>query len=270
MTVTIVIPTHQPSGIERVAANVMPHKDDVDYVISWQNHCGYPLPEQLQRSDIKVLRYDGTGLSNNRNNALEHAAGDILLLADDDVAIIPGAIERLRDVYIRHPEADFVTYRSISPGIRVYPEVETVIGLPYPKGYVPSGIEYSLRRKTAGFLRFCPELGPGAARFTCAEDTVFMLAAVRHGLICLFVPITVCEHPQESTGTRNDIPAGNLRAMGVNIALQYPYSAILRIPLKAWRVFRKQSTPLLPAFLHLAVGALSARSLLKRNHKTLW
>ena len=75
---------------------------------------------------------------------------------------------------------------------------------------------------------------------------------------------------QISVGSKNRLTDGNLLASGCVIALTYPFSAILRVPLKAWRIFRQGQASLPRAIWQISRGAIAAPSLLRRNRDTLW
>lgn len=271
MKISVIIATHRPEGIERVASAGMPALPDVDYVVSWQDHQGAAVPQSLMsRKDVSIIRYDGSGLSNNRNNALRNATGDVIIIADDDVTLRPDGIERLRDAYISNPGAALITFRSVRPGGGAYPCEETALRLPLPKNYMPCSIEISFRKSGIGNLEFCPEMGLGAPDYTAGEETLFLLAAIKRGLECRFIPVTVAEHPSVSTGGKTAPASSVMRANGICIALQYPATAVLRVPLKAWRMFRYQKVPFLKALYHMTAGAIAACQLRKRNKRYLW
>lgn len=270
LTLDLAIVTHRQEGIRRVAAMRLPVMEGVRYVVSWQSHEGAPVPRELMRDDVEIHRFDGRGISANRNNALAHCRADILLFADDDISISPEGLAGVRRVYEENPEVDVATFRSEYGDMRRFPAAETDLTHGFPKGYSVSSIELSLRRATAGALRCCPELGIGSGRFLGGEDEVFLLTAIRRGLNCRFFPVTVCAHPGESTGTKRDLSDGNIRAAGVVIALSYPRTAFLRVPLKAWRLARGGRATLGRALRLTAAGALAASSLRRRNREFLW
>ena len=85
LTLDIAIVTHRPEGIARVAAMNLPVIDGVRYVVSWQSHEEAPVPESLVRDDVEIHRFDGRGISLNRNHAYDHCRADIVLNADDDL-----------------------------------------------------------------------------------------------------------------------------------------------------------------------------------------
>ena len=86
LTLDIAVVTHGPEGILRVEKMLLNPIDNVRYVISWQNHNNTPIPDKIiERKDVEVHRLGILGISNNRNNALEHSKGDIVLFSDDDL-----------------------------------------------------------------------------------------------------------------------------------------------------------------------------------------
>lgn len=266
-SIDIVIATHRPAGIARVAEMSAPTLPGVRYVVSWQNHENAPIPEALNRPDMTVLRLNSSGLSRNRNNALEHCQADAILIADDDITIFPKGVIELQKYYAEHPEADFVTFQTLPTGRKIYPSSEIKLFLPLPKGYYANSTELSWRRRLN--LRFCPELGLGSERFQGGEDEAILVYAIRQGFDCRYVPICMSSHPNESTGTKAKLTDSNLLAFGLVIALQYPLSAILRIPLKAWRVSRKGQASFFRALLLGYKGAITLPALRRRNPDTI-
>lgn len=267
-TVDVAMVTHRPDGIRRVASKPLPIIEGVRYIISWQNHEDYPIPSELIRPDIEIHRFDGLGVASNRNNAIEHCAGDVLLMADDDIIYYPEGISALMKVYDENPDVDFVTFRSVREDGPRYPESVTKLSLPLPEGYHCANIDISFRRCTR--LRYCPELGLGSRRFHCGEDDALLLTAIHRGLECRFVPVVVSLHDHPSTGSTARPRAGLLRGFGMVIALTYGAGAILRVPLKAWRLCREGRAPFLKALYYLSAGALEAPSLRRRNRPYLW
>lgn len=269
MKLSIIIPTHRQQGIDSVANVLMPQRNDIEYIVSWQKYEGLTIPEALKRSDVRILRFDGIGSSANRNNAMEHATGDIFLFADDDVTLIPDGIDRLIDFYESCPQADFVTFRSKTLENRIYPDKVTRLGIPFPQYYYPNGIEISLRKKTAGNLRFCPELGI-SVYYAGGEDSAFVITAIKRNLNCFFLPETLCSHLHDSTGTRKNPSSGVLMSSGMIIRFMYPVSFLLRVPVKAYRCWKHQSSPLFGALISLFKGAFAAPAFRRKNKRYLW
>lgn len=271
LTLGLAIITYGAEGIARVGRMLPPETPGVSYTISWQNHTGISLPPSLNdRHDVEVLRFDTPGLSANRNNAIAHCKADIILLADDDITYRPDAFLKLRKIFTTHPEIDVATTICDFGTPRNYPDQVTELSQHLPHGYSVASVEIALRRSTAGNLRCCPEMGLGSNEFHGGEDELLLLSALKKGLKCTFFPITICTHPPQSTGTKAHLSPANLKASGVVIALMYPYSAPVRIILKAWRTTHRRQSSFLRALLYLIEGAMKARALLARNPDTLW
>jgi len=59
---------------------------------------------------VKMITTDTRGVGVNRNIALLHAAGDILLFADDDICYADGYADGVRRAYAQHPDADMILF----------------------------------------------------------------------------------------------------------------------------------------------------------------
>ncbi len=256
--------------MQRLAANPLPRIPGVSYIVSWQAHDSAPIPEELQRPDVKVYRFDGVGLSTNRNNSIMHCTADIVIISDDDVKFFSEGIYSLRNAYEDNPEVDLITFIAKRHGAPCYPSNPCKLELPLPKNYGVCSFELSFRRGTAGWLRACPELGLNSPRFHGGEDEMILHTAIKRGLDCRFYPIVVCSHEHPSTGSKAYFTVGNLRAIGCIIALTYPRTACLRLPLKAWRVSKAGQSNFFRALLYICQGAIGAPNLRKRNKEYLY
>ena len=262
-TLDVAVCTYLPEGILQVGRMLPPPEEGIRFVVSWQSHADAPLPPALLRDDVVVSRLEGKGLSRNRNNALANCSADIVLVADDDVAYLPGALRKVREAFAERPGMDLAMFRADYPCPKAYPATECVLSLPFPKGWYAASIEMAFRRESVGQLRFNTMLGIGAPRMTSGEDEWFLIQAVRRGLDCRFIPATICRHPSDPTGAGRYTP-GTLMASGFIISEIYPFSSVLRIPLKAWRVSRQSGLRFPHALRWLCLGALD-RSKVRKN-----
>ena len=86
LTLDVLIATHTPEGILRVADMNLPVVEGVRYIVSWQDHRDAEIPPALDaRNDVTVDRFGQRGVSFNRNNAIELSTADVYLVADDDL-----------------------------------------------------------------------------------------------------------------------------------------------------------------------------------------
>lgn len=258
---SVIIATHKPDGILRVEKMQLPRTPGVEYVISWQNHSDAPIPESLStRDDIKIYRYDRPGISNNRNNALDHATGEICLNGDDDLTYTSEQLSQVIDTFINDPSLELALFRYSGPSHTKYPTGTTSI-YSLPRFFYVSLIEIAFRRETSlrnPRLRFNRHFGPGAPVLTAGEDEVFLMTAKRLGLNGYFFPVTITRHDGMSTGQRPITDNGVLRTTGALIALSHIVTFPPRIVINAWRIHKRGRAPFLRAIWHMLHGAAYA------------
>lgn len=257
LTLEVLIATHMPAGLERVAAMALPYTDGVSYIVSWQQHGNAPVPWSLAcRDDVTVLRFDGIGVSANRNNAIDHARADIYLNADNDLIYTAAQLQAVRRVFAENPDVDYASFRYEGTA-KYYPPSECSLTAAVPKGFYQSSIEIAVRRnaRTAA-LRFNTMFGFGAGYLQAAEDEVFLLTARRMGLNCRYFPIIITRHEGLSTGQRPVSDPGVLRAMGAYLRLAYPVTFIPRILLKARRLAAARRASMGQALTQMCRGAV--------------
>lgn len=261
-TLDLAIATHRPEGIQRVASMNLPHVEGVRYIVSWQNHENVNIPPELERDDVEIYRFDKVGLSNNRNNAIDHCRADIVLNSDDDLVFTAERLQGLMMIFERNPDVDVATFKTIMPTSPVYPTESCRLRDPLPKGYWVLAIAIAFRLKRVDGLRFHPLLGLGSPKLCGAEDELFLLSAIRRGLNCRFFPIEICSHPTESTGTKQSLTSGNLRASGCYIAIAYHRTWPAKIFIKALRLKRNRQSGFFRSLRYLFAGASYAPSVL--------
>ncbi len=271
MTLDLALVTWQPEGIARVATQQLPRLDGVRYIVSWQCHGNAPIPDSLaSRDDVEIYRCELTGVANNRNNAVDHCRGDIILMADDDITYDADALRAVIGIFERHNDVDLVTLRYDSSRHKPYPAAETALTLPLPVDYWVSTVEIAVRRDSAaGRLRFCPELGPGAL-YPAAEDEVFFLAAMRRGIRCHYFPVSIGRHPDLSSGAAPIGSKAYYKAIGIFLSLCYGASAPLRAVIRSWRLRRQGRAPFFRSLIYILRGITEASDMKQRNRQYLW
>lgn len=253
----IMIATCGPDGADKAAAMLLPETPGISYSISWQDSGNAPAPVQLLgRRDVALLRLEGRGLSRNRNNLLRHASADLLMVADDDLRLLPDGLQQARRIFAENPELDFGIFQYASDIPKEYP-AETCTLARLPKHFFPSSIEMILRREPrAGRLRFNEDFGLGAPRITAGEEDLLLKRARKAGLDCRFFPVTLSYHPGYTTGVQPKLSRGSIISRGVIAAVETPLTAPLRVPLCAWRIARKGQCNFFRALLLCCEGAL--------------
>lgn len=144
--------------------------------------------KETQSDDGRTLRMittDTRGVGVNRNIALLHATGDILLFADDDVCYADGYADGVRRAYAQYPDADMIIFSmDITQGGRVIRQIKNRDGrLHFHRAlrygtYVCSIRRDSQRRANIWFST----LFGGGTNYAHGEDTLFLRDAFRRGL----------------------------------------------------------------------------------------
>ncbi|MCM1036106.1 MAG: glycosyltransferase [Bacteroides sp.] len=253
LTIEIQIATLGRDGIERAGRMTLPTLDGLTYTVCAQSPDGLPLrvPDTLLRPDVRVIQHRSAGISLNRNHALDRAAGDIVVVADDDLNYSAPALEALRDYFARHPEVDYVTFRHTGADAKHYPPAEACLDGREPRGYYLTAFELAIRRSSLQpGIRFSTDFGPGAPYFLAGEDIVMLLTLQRAGLHGMFVPLDVCEHPGLTTGHRR-ATRGVLRAQGGYFRLRYGLAEGLA---RTLRDIPRRPAPLWQSALYMLQG----------------
>ncbi len=258
LTLDVLISTLGRDGISRVAQMRLPEIDGVGYIVSWQEPDGLPVPPELaSRPDVRIYPLGGRGLSRNRNNALDHSTADIRLIADDDLRYTPDGLRAVIAAFERSPEVDIACFRYDGADAKTYPSRECRLTTKLPKDYYLTSFEMAIRnRGEASRLRYDERFGLGSGCLPLGEEEELFHRAVRHGLVARFFPVNITTHPGLTTGNRPMSDPRALRARGAVIALYYPLSWTLRIPLVAWRERRKGRAPFLGMLFQGFRGAL--------------
>ncbi len=270
LTLNLALVTWRPEGIARVAAQQLPRVKGVSYVVSWQDHEGAPVPASLdERDDVSIYRCEAKGISANRNNAIDHCTGDIILMADDDITYDAEALTAVIVAFETNRHLNMATFKFDGAGSKPYPSAETDLTFPFPYGFWVSSVEIAVRNQSpAGRLRFCPELGLGG-RFPIAEDELFVIAALRQGITPRFFPIVTGRHNGPTSGRQ---PSSNaaLQALGIYVAMAYGIGAPLRVYTRARLIHRQGRASFVRAFAGIMTGIFKAPAFKRRNKKYLW
>jgi glycosyltransferase involved in cell wall biosynthesis len=187
-------------GVVRILDNMVPPRDDVRYVVSYQYTDERYLelvPEALvQRKDVLFVKTKGKGLSRNRNFALGLAKGDVVVFADDDARFSEDSFDIIKQTFEAHPSLDVAFFQASTytgRPLRPYPAVEydcTTLG--DLQGV--SALEMACRRTSIqGRLLYDERFGLGMDCLTCGEQDVWLTDALRLGLVMRYFPRKIVE-----------------------------------------------------------------------------
>lgn len=197
------------NGIAKVPAVLTPPVPHVSYLVSWQQsetgkaeigECPQVLAE---RTDVEVVTMQGKGLSANRNNAIRHATGDILLLSDDDARYAPVFFDRIFRAFQLYPEADILTFQvedyEGTPLSQYAAQTYDYANRPY--GSHVRSLEIAMRRSSR-LPNFDERFGLGSPFLACGEEEIFIHTAFVTGLKIRYVPEVIVRTEKQTTGTR--------------------------------------------------------------------
>lgn len=246
MTIEFLICTID-AGILKIPALLMPPMPGVCYLVSWQHsythtavsanrECNVPLTAQadlpevlIRRPDVRVVELQGKGLSRNRNNALKHAIGDWLIIADDDCRYTPDSINAVKKAIALHPQAAILQLQGTD--FEGHP-LQNYPAAPYeyrtrPRYAFVASWELVLRR-SAGLPQFDERFGLGTY-MCCGEEDLFVHQTSERGGAVYYEPLHLVNTPGETTGIRFAELQGVQRAKGgVLTMIHGPWGAVLR------------------------------------------
>lgn len=274
----ILISTSGEARLRRLSEMNLPRTEGVGYVISCQcpGDSALTVPCSLQRPDIKVVFTPTCGVALNRNNALRYATAPVCLIADDDVTYTHEAFSIVLDTFRNNPGLDIATFMYTGPEgttEKVYPSHPFHLSRP-TKGYYITAFEIAFRLasvKERG-IWFNENFGVGNPRFGAGEEDIWIYDLLKAGLNGWFFPHIIAIHNHcHTTGIRLMNSPAVLRAQGAVITRLYPFTALPRVLLKAWRVSRASETPLSACLSHLLYGwyqaTLHARTIFDFKYK---
>lgn len=266
MTIDILICTID-EGVGSVGQVLMPPMPEVHYVVSMQHT--RPLDEITewdqnvqalrQRADVTITTLEGRGLSRNRNNALAHATGDILVIADDDCRYSPEAIAAIREAFAAHPDAAIVCFEAESydgTPLKHYPSDPMSYADACQHGYYAASVELAFRRSALlqHALQFDERFGLGA-EFPASEEEVMLCDAERAGLRIDFVPQIIVRTDPATTGSRFLHDHRLQQTKGILFRYRYGLCSALWRTLKegAYHLCRHRANPL-PIYYNMLRG----------------
>lgn len=239
--------------IGRVSGIFLPPMPDVRYLVSFQ-YSDEKFKEAARsavphRSDIRLTCIRGRGLSANRNNAIAHATGDILLIADDDVSYEKDFFKHIIQCFQSHPHLDIGCFQAETTDHRPF---RRYAGHSFDYAHQPRGtyfcsVEIAFRRRP-DCPSFDERFGLGAPFLGAGEEEVFLLQAFRRGWSIRYFPFVVVRTEAVTTGRRFFTSPPLQRSKGAVLCLIHgPWNAWLRCLKYAFTHFR-QSNPLRSLF----------------------
>lgn len=252
-------------GIEKAAEVLTLPRNDVRYLISFQYSDSSELdyiPDKLKsREDVHVISVRGCGLSANRNNAMKHSTGDIIIFADDDNRYTWKDFDNIADAFENNAYADAICFRSATYDgnfSREFPSVSFELCSP-PKGYYVRSCEIALRRNSK-FPEFDTNFGLGSDVLACGEEEVFIHDLIKQGFKAIYCPVTIVCTAASTTGSFFFKKSSVRRSKGAVLAVIHGYWGALPRIMK-YALFNVKGMSRLSALLDMYCGVVYAKKI---------
>ena len=221
-------------GVVRILDNLMPPRNDVKYIVSYQytdeRYLDLVPTALVEREDVFFVKRKGKGLSNNRNFALSLAKGDIVIFADDDARYSEESFNVIKQTFESHPDLDVAFFQASTytgRTLKKYP-LEEFDYENRPKEIEISALEMACRRKSIqGKLLFDERFGLGKDCLTCGEQDVWLIEAERMGLKMRYFPRKVVETSTLLKQQMIYVDAGVQRSFGAIAYFRYGIRAYI-------------------------------------------
>lgn len=184
----------------------------VQVLVSTMNQIDYSLLEQMHiqtdavvvnqcdRESEEKFEYCGhritwinsktRGLSVSRNICLNHADGEICLLADDDLYYVDGYETIVLKAFQDNPDCAIIRFiaEGIEKPFKSYPSKEQKIT--FLQSLKVSSVEIAIRREAIGDIRFDELIGAGT-KYYMGEENAFLAECLRQRLKIKYIPETI-------------------------------------------------------------------------------
>ncbi len=183
--------------------------------------------DKLLKSDdpnIRVVNAFETGLTQSRNLAIQHAVGDVCLIADDDVVYENGFHKHILEAHSKQPHADIITFQMTDDDGNLYRDYPEIIHHNKDTVRTANSVVISFKRKNLvqSNVRFNTNFGLGTT-FQTGNEYVFLRNALKGQLQLTFVPKVILSHPKFSSGT----DVGSDKVLYARAAIFYKYSGLI-------------------------------------------
>ena len=153
------------------------------------NQCGREAFYEYEYNghQIQYISTTGQGVGANRNEVLLRADGDICVLADDDMTLLPGYEAVVREWFEKRSQADMLIFNLEGGKKRFkHTRVSRINCFNYGK-FGAARLAFRLMPLRFSGVMFHTMFG-GGCKYSCGEDTLFLRDCLRKGLKIYGVP----------------------------------------------------------------------------------
>ncbi len=149
---------------------------------------------------VKMITTPYRGVGNNRNMAILHATGDILMFADDDVIYSDGYAKGVIEAFESVPDADMMVFHCTTNSDRGMPDIDAVKRVRIWNSMRYGTFCFVIKKESLlkNNLNFTQLFG-GGSRYCAGEDNLFMRDALKRGLKVYAHPFTIAFVKQDES-----------------------------------------------------------------------
>ncbi|MDD3766771.1 MAG: glycosyltransferase family A protein [Eubacteriales bacterium] len=213
-------------------------KIETDAVIA--NQCGENSHFEYDAGGkcLKVISAMDRGVGKNRNLAIIHSTGDILVFADDDIVYKKGYARIIGEAFESLPKADAIVFNinDLNPRtkradiITRIRKINITCALKY--GIVQVAVRRSALLKANVWFSL---LFGGGAPYCAGEDTLFIRQMLRAGLNIYTHPSVIADAPQETSTWFTGHNEAYFHDRGALLAALFPKMSLLFSIIYAFR-----------------------------------
>jgi GT2 family glycosyltransferase len=160
--------------------------------------------ELRSRADVSVELLESKGVAKSRNRAIWLARGEYLVFSDDDITFSTQGLEQAIAFMDANPKCSLLLAQAIDDSGQLRKR--------YPNQVTKLNSLNSARAATYEMIirvdairqfgvQFDERFGAGAP-FYLGDEYIFIVDLIRAGGKAMFAPITIAQHPTESSGSR--------------------------------------------------------------------
>ena len=169
--------------------------------IDWR---GARFNELAARKNFRHHELPSKGVAKSRNQAIDLAQGDYLIFSDDDITFNEFGLRQAIEFLDAHPDVSLLLGQAT--------DESGTLRKSYPATVEKLGSLNSARAATYEMIvrvadvrrlgvRFDEDFGAGAKNYL-GDEYIFVVDLIRAGGKAVFAPITLAQHPTESSGSR--------------------------------------------------------------------
>ena len=195
--------------ILKVKEVLLEPRPDITYLVSHQIFPdGRPQSTEIicaelqRRSDVRIVATESKGLSKNRNNAIKHAQGKYILIADDDINLVAESLSKVIEFFDLGENVECCTFRIETPSGSPYKEYKRSPGFHNRISILSvSSIELVFRLSTIRRedVHFDERFGLGTS-YPCSEEAIFLSDLLQRKIRVFRSSVVIVVHDSESSG----------------------------------------------------------------------